>query len=80
MNVSKNYNDNSTIPNVSSAIDVSPLNYYNTAKFDTPSSGSLLKDRILSLRDTGSRLVSDGRIAEGLECYTASILSSFYLV
>jgi len=50
--------------------DASPANYYSSNN-SKASSGSSLKTRILSLTDTGLRLLNTGRVSEGLGCYTS---------
>ncbi len=54
--------------------DNSPANYYSSNS-GKASSGSSLKNRILSLTDTGLRLLNTGRVSEGLATYTSSISS-----
>lgn len=49
-----------------------PESFYNTKKQKIPTSGKSLKEHLLSLRETGSKLVQEGRLLEGIGCYSSS--------
>jgi len=59
--------------------DSSPANYYSSNSAKNSTAGSL-KTRILSLTDTGIRLLNTGRVSEGLGCYTSSTSSILAIV
>ena len=58
----------------SSSSDNSPDAYYSSRYGKISFQDNSIKGRLLNLGETGSRLVKDGKISEGLGCYTSSSL------
>lgn len=72
MNLQKHGDDhNHQMPNFPP--EYRPDSFYNTKKSKIPASGKSLKEHLSSLRETGFKLVQEGRLIEGIGCYSSSM-------